>query len=66
MGLISLATRFVPRPILHRFARFGGYLLSLFLRGNRYEDPLDGYHYRRLLTYGRLRHRKNALAPREL
>ena len=66
MGLISLATRFVPRPILHRFARVGGYLLSLFLRGNRYEDPLDGYHYRRLLTYGRLRPRKNALAPRAL
>ncbi len=66
MGLISFATRFVPRPVLHRFARFGGCFLSLFLRGNRYEDPLDGYRYRRLLTYGRLRPRKNALAPHSL
>lgn len=66
MGLLSFVTRFVPRPILHHFAHCGGHILSLFLRGNRFEDPIDGYRYRRLLAYGRLRPRPNALAPHAL
>ena len=30
---------------------------------NFYEDPINGYTYRKLLPYGRLRSRENAIAP---
>ena len=33
------------------------------MRGNRFEDPINGIRYRKLLPYGRLKSRKNALAP---
>ena len=66
MGLIAALARSVPRPILHRIARIGGRLLAIFLYGKRYEDPIDGRHYRRLLAYGRIEQRKNALAPYSL
>ena len=33
------------------------------MRGNRFEDPINGITYRKLLPYGRLKSRKNALAP---
>lgn len=38
-------------------------IFSLFLRGNRFEDPINGKKYRKLLPYGRLKSRENALAP---
>ena len=37
--------------------------ISLFMRGNQFEDPINGYTYKKLLPYGRLRSRENALAP---
>ncbi len=36
------------------------------MRGNRFEDPIDGRTYRRLLPYGRVSSRANALAPGSL
>jgi len=33
------------------------------MRGNKYEDPINGIQYRKLLPYGRLKSRENALAP---
>ncbi|MGP1362342.1 MAG: class I SAM-dependent methyltransferase [Bacteroides sp.] len=66
MGLVSIVTRFVPRQYLHRVAHWVGGVISLFLRGKRYEDPIDGYRYRKLLPYGRIEKRVNALAPHSL
>jgi len=66
MGLVAWTTRYIPRPWLHRIARLAGKFLSLFLRGKRYEDPIDGYCYRKLLPYGRIERRENALAPHAL
>jgi len=63
MGLVAWTTRYIPRPWLHRIARIAGRCISIFLRGKRYEDPIDGYCYRKLLPYGRLEKRENALAP---
>lgn len=63
MGLIAWTTRYIPRPWLHRIARTVGWCISFFLRGKRYEDPIDGFHYRKLLSYGRIEKRENALAP---
>lgn len=64
--LVSLATRFIPRHYLQLFASLLLKTLGLFYRGNRYQDPIDGVKYRKLLPYGRLTVRKNALAPNSM
>ena len=61
--LVSLATRIIPRKYLHYVAHFFLRILSLFYRGNRFEDPITGITYRKLLPYGRMQSRANALAP---
>ena len=61
--IISWVTRFVPRHILQRVAHFFLRILSLFYRGNNFEDPITGIRYRKLLPYGRLKPRPNALSP---
>ncbi len=61
--IISLVTRLIPRHYLHRVSHFFLKILSVFYRGKKYEDPITGITYRKLLPYGRLKSRKNALAP---
>lgn len=61
--LISWVTRFIPRHILQRVAHFFLRLVSLFYRGDRFQDPITGIGYRKLLPYGRMQSRPNALAP---
>lgn len=61
--IISLATRFIPRHYLQHVSHFFLQIFSLLMRGNKFEDPINGKTYRKLLPYGRLNSRKNALAP---
>jgi len=64
--IISIVTRLVPRPFLHQVSHFFLILLSPFYRGNTFEDPINGITYRKLLPYGRLQSRNNALAPNSM
>ncbi|HOA10599.1 MAG TPA: class I SAM-dependent methyltransferase [Tenuifilaceae bacterium] len=64
--VISLFTRFVPRHRLQVFAAFVLRVVGIFYRGNRYEDPISGKTYRKLLPYGRNVVRPNALAPHSM
>jgi SAM-dependent methyltransferase len=64
--LISLATRIIPRHYLQHVSHFFLMIFSLFLRGNKFEDPINGKTYRKLLPYGRLNPRENAIAPDSL
>jgi len=61
--IIAFVTRFIPRHILQRVAHFFLRILSLLRRGNKFEDPITGITYRKLLPYGRLAPRENALSP---
>ncbi|MDG1261361.1 MAG: methyltransferase domain-containing protein [Flavobacteriales bacterium] len=61
--IISFVTRFIPRHILQRVAHLFLQVLSLFYRGNKIEDPINGIKYRKILPYGRVHPRENALAP---
>jgi hypothetical protein len=64
--IISLVSRFVPR---HHQQRFGGFFLAvigIFYLGNRFKDPISGRSYRKLLPYGRIKSRANALAPHSM
>ena len=62
-NIISIVTRLIPRHYLHHVSHFFLRIFSLFMRGNNFEDPINGITYRKLLPYGRLRSRENALAP---
>tara|TARA_B100001142_G_scaffold91889_1_gene93687 strand:- start:469 stop:1236 length:768 start_codon:yes stop_codon:yes gene_type:complete len=61
--VISLATRIIPRHYLQHVSHFFLQIFSFFLRGNKFEDPINGKTYNKLLPYGRLRSRENVLAP---
>ena len=61
--IISIATRFIPRHYLQHVSHFFLQIFSLMMRGNKFEDPINGKTYSKLLPYGRLISRKNALAP---
>lgn len=61
--LISFVTRFIPRHLLQRVAHLFLRVVSLFYRGNQIEDPISGVKYRKILPYGRVTPRENALAP---
>ena len=61
--VIALATRFIPRHHLQKVAHTFMKAITPFYAGNNFEDPIDGRTYRKLLPYGRLNPRQNALAP---
>lgn len=64
--IISLASRFIPRHYQQIVAAFILRNIAIFYRGNAFEDPISGRRYRKLLPYGRLQSRANALAPHTL
>ncbi|HRX66979.1 MAG TPA: methyltransferase domain-containing protein [Tenuifilaceae bacterium] len=64
--IISFTTRFLPRHRLQQFAGVAMRLVAVFFRGNRFEDPISGKTYRKLLPYGRVNLRNNALAPHSM
>ncbi len=61
--IISIATRLIPRHYLQHVSHFFLKIFSYFLRGNKFEDPINGITYKKLLPYGRIKSRNNALAP---
>ncbi|WP_445382807.1 class I SAM-dependent methyltransferase [Robiginitalea sp. IMCC43444] len=56
----------VPRPLLIRFSYAVRPLLSVWLRGNTYQDPIDGKSFRTFLPYGYENPRENVLSPSTL
>ena len=56
----------VPRPILIKASFIFNKIAPLFYAGNKFEDPIDGKTYRKLLPYGAHKMRPNALAPSSL
>lgn len=53
----------IPRPILLRVSYWLRPFLILFFRGSKFQDPIDGKSFRKLLPYGYESQRKNALSP---
>jgi hypothetical protein len=52
--------------LLQRVAHVGLKSISWIYWGSNYEDPIDARKYRKMLPYGRVRTRQNALAPSTL
>lgn len=61
--VISWVLRKVPRPVLQRISVLPLKITTLFLRGNQKACPVCGKTYRKMLPYGRLHPRENALCP---
>lgn len=55
-----------PRPWLIRLSYVIRPVLALYLRGNTYQDPIDGKWFRRFLPYGYENPRDNVLSPSTL
>ncbi|MDC7995890.1 class I SAM-dependent methyltransferase [Altibacter sp. HG106] len=53
----------IPRPLLIRISYWIRPIVAFFLRGDRYEDPIEGKSYRKFLSYGYEKVRPNVLAP---
>lgn len=64
--LIAFFTRFVPRHLLQVWTHWTILRIAFVWSGDRYEDPISGKTYRKLLPYGRVNPRPNALAPHSL
>lgn len=63
-SIFRFALNTIPRQWLIRISYGVRPLLAAYYSGNKYEDPIDGKKYRKLLPYGyEGRQRENALAP---
>lgn len=56
----------LPRPWLISISYWVRPMIALFLRGNRYIDPIDGKGFRKFLPYGYEDPRENVLSPSTL
>lgn len=57
---------FIPRPLLIRLSYVVRPFLEIYLKGNRYIDPIDGKSFRTFLPYGYGNQRPNVLSPSTL
>jgi len=56
----------IPRPLLIRLSYVIRPIMALFLKGSRFEDPIDGRSFRKFLPYGYGTPRENVLSPSTL
>jgi len=63
MSLFKIALNTIPRPILIKMSYWARPFVSLYLRGTKYTDPIDGKSFRKFLPYGYEIQRENVLAP---
>ncbi|WP_438710095.1 class I SAM-dependent methyltransferase [Aquimarina muelleri] len=64
--LFKLVLNTIPRPVLIRLSYLAKPVISLFLKGNTYTDPIDGKSFSRFLPYGYENQRDNVLSPSTL
>lgn len=64
--LFKFFLNLVPRPLLIRLSYGVRPLIALFLKGNRFTDPIDGKSFRTFLPYGYENPRENVLSPSTL
>ena len=61
--IIQWALGHLPRPLMQRMAGWMIPLIGLFLRGKEFTCPICGKRFRKLLPYGYVTPRENALCP---
>lgn len=66
MRLFKFILNTIPRPILIKASYWVSPLISFYLKGNTFTDPIDGKSFRKFLPYGYGSQRLNALSPSTL
>lgn len=66
MNLFKFILNNIPRPILIKVSYWVRPLISIYLKGNNYTDPIDGKSFRKFLPYGYEKQRLNVLSPSTL
>jgi len=66
VSVFKLILNTIPRPALIKASYLVRPLISWYLKGDRFTDPIDGKKFRKLLPYGYGNQRKNALSPSTL
>ena len=61
--LVKLILNYFPRTILTRLSFIVKPIIRIYLRGNKFTDPIDGSSFRKFLPYGYNNVRENALSP---
>lgn len=62
-GIIKWVLNHLPRPLMQRLAGWMLPVIGLLYRGRKFVCPLCGKKFRKLLPYGYVTSRKNALCP---
>ena len=66
MKLFKFVLNTIPRPYLIKMSYLMTPLLSVWLKGDQYTDPIDGKSFKRFLPYGYGQQRPNVLTPSTL
>ncbi|QED36245.1 class I SAM-dependent methyltransferase [Antarcticibacterium arcticum] len=66
MRIFKLVLNTIPRPLLIKLSYLARPFLQLSLKGNKYQDPIDGKTFRKFLPYGYENQRENVLSPSTL
>lgn len=66
MTIFKFLLNKIPRPYLIKMSYLATPVLSLWLKGDTYTDPIDGKSFKRFLPYGYGEQRPNALSPSTL
>ncbi|WP_136466375.1 class I SAM-dependent methyltransferase [Flagellimonas onchidii] len=64
--LFKYILNLIPRPLLIKLSYWVRPFIALFLKGNKYVDPIDGKSFRKFLPYGYENPRENVLSPSTL
>ncbi len=64
--VFKLLLNLIPRPTLIRLSYYISPILSFFLKGNKFTDPIDGKSFKTFLPYGYGEQRENVLSPSTL
>ena len=56
----------IPRPWLIKASYIVRPVISWYLKGDKFTDPIDGKSFRKFLPYGYVKQRENALSPSTL
>ncbi len=66
MKIFKFILNNVPRPILIKASYWVRPLISFYLKGSTFTDPIDGKSFKKMLPYGYGEQRANALSPSTL
>ncbi|WP_299669661.1 class I SAM-dependent methyltransferase [uncultured Polaribacter sp.] len=66
MKIFKTILNTIPRPLLIKASYWVRPVISWYLKGDTYTDPIDGKSFRKLLPYGYGKQRENALSPSTL